>query len=93
MQALTAEHPWWGDRRIWASVRVVEQVAVNKKRVLRWLREHQLWVTPHSQLQAKRTPRRSTPRPTRPHEWGGLDRTKVLSEGCGGVSIVLVVAW
>jgi hypothetical protein len=92
MQALTAAHPVGGDRRIWASLRVVEQVAVNKKRVLRLLREHQLWVTPHSKLQAKRTPTRRTPRPPMPHEGWGRERTKVLIEGCGGGSLVLVLA-
>lgn len=91
MQALTAAHPFGGDRRIWAALRVVEPVAVNKKRVLRLLREHHLLVTPHSKLQAKRTPTRRTPRPPMPKEWWGRDRTKVLIEGFGGVSIVLVL--
>jgi hypothetical protein len=93
MPALTAAHPCGGDRRIWAALRVVEQVAVNKKRVRRWLRAHPLWVTPHAKLQAQRTPTRRNPRPPRPHEGWGLERTKVLIEGGGGVSLVWVLAW
>ena len=93
MHARTAAHPCGGARRLWAALRVVAQVAVNKKRVLRLLREPQLWVTPHSKLQATRTPTRRTPRPPRPHEGWGLERTTVLSEGFGGVSLVWVWAW
>jgi hypothetical protein len=35
IQALKAEHPFGGDRRIWAYLRFVEQLPVNKKRILR----------------------------------------------------------
>jgi putative transposase len=93
IQALKAGHPFWGYRRIWAYLRFVEQVPVNKKRVLRWLREHHLLVTPNSKLKAKRTPTRSKPRPTMPHEWWGIEMTKVLVEGFGWVYIVLVLDW
>ena len=93
MHALKAEHPFWGDRRIWASWRFVEQVPVHKKRILRLLREHHLWVMPHAKLKAKRTPTRSKPRPTKPHAWGGIDMTKVMVEGFGWRSIVVVLDW
>jgi hypothetical protein len=42
IQALKAEHPFWGDRRIWAYLRCVEQLPVNKKRIGRLMREHHL---------------------------------------------------
>lgn len=93
IQALKADHPFWGYRRIWAYLRFVEQVPVNKKRMLRLLREHHLLVTSNSKLRAKRTPPRSKPRPTRPNEWWGIDMTKVLVEGSGWVYIVLVLDW
>ena len=83
MHALKAEHPFGGDRRIWASWRVVEPVPVNQKRMLRWRRAHHLVVMPNSKLKAKRTPTRSTPRPTTPHAWWGIDMTKVMVEGVG----------
>jgi hypothetical protein len=45
MQALKADHPVWGDRRMWAYRRFVEHLAVNKKRLLRLMREPHLLVT------------------------------------------------
>jgi putative transposase len=69
IQALKAEHPFWGDRRIWAYLRCVEHQPINKKRVLRLMREHQLLVRSNRQLKAKRTPTRNQPKPTRPNEW------------------------
>jgi putative transposase len=93
LRALQAEHPCWGYRRIWAYWRDVEQRTVNKKRILRLMRAHQLLVTPNVRLQAKRTPTGSKPRPPQPNEWWGIDMTKVLVEGFGWVSIVIVLDW
>jgi hypothetical protein len=44
-------------------------LAVNKKRILRFMREHELLVSPNLQLKAKRTPTKSKPKPTKPNEW------------------------
>jgi putative transposase len=77
IQALKAEHLFWGYRRIWAYLRFVEQLPVNRKRVLRLMREHQLLVQSNLRLKAKRTPMGSKPKPTRPNEWWGIDMTKV----------------
>jgi len=93
MQALKAEHPFWGYRRLWAYLRFVEQLPVKKNPSLRLMREHHLLVRPNRQLQAKRTPTRNKPRPTRPHEWWGIDMTQVRGEGFGWVYIVLVLDW
>jgi putative transposase len=93
MQPRQAAPPLWGDRRIGAYWRVVEQPSVNQKRVRRVRREPQLLVPPHLRLNAQRTPTRSQPRPTTPNAWWGLDMTKVLVEGFGGVSSVVVLAW
>jgi putative transposase len=71
IQQLKAEHPFWGYRRIWAYLRFVEQRPVNKKRILRLMREHHLLVSPKVKLKAKRTPRGHKPRPTKPNEWWG----------------------
>jgi putative transposase len=46
IQALKAEHPFWGYRRIWAHLRFVEQLSVHKKRILRLMREHRSWCPP-----------------------------------------------
>ncbi len=93
IQALKAEHPFWGYRRIWAYLHFVEQLPINKKRVLRVMREHNLLVKPNRQLKATRTPSRSKPRPTTPQEWWGIDMTKVSVDGFGWVYIVLVLDW
>ena len=90
---MKAEHPFWGYRRIWAYLRFVEPLPVNKKRIWRLMREHHLLVPPNLQLKAKRTPSRDKPRPTKPNEWWGIDMTKVLVEGFGWVYIVVVLDW
>jgi putative transposase len=91
IQEIKAEHPFWGDRRLWAYWRDVAQVRVNKTRVLRLWQEHRLLVTATQRLKAKRTPMGRKPKPTKPHEWWGIEMTKVLVEGFGWVSIVLVL--
>jgi putative transposase len=93
IQALKAEHPFWGYRRIWAYLRFVEQLEVNKKRVLRLMREQHLLVAPNQKLKAKRTPTGSKPKPSRPNEWWGIDMTKVLVQGFGWMYIVVVLDW
>jgi len=37
---IKAEHPFWGYRRVWAYLRYIDGLIVNKKRVYRLLREH-----------------------------------------------------
>jgi putative transposase len=93
MRVRKAEHPFWGYRRSWADLRFVEQLPVHKKRMLRLMQEPHLLVTPQQRLNAKRTPMRSTPKPTRPHEWWGIDMTKVMVQDVGWVYIVVVLAW
>jgi putative transposase len=93
IRALKAAHPFWGYRRIWAYLRFVEQRPVNKKRVLRLMREHHLLVTPNLRLKATRTPTRNKPKPSRPNEWWGIDMTKVLVQGFGWIYIVVVLDW
>ena len=91
LQALRAEHPFWGYHRIWAYPRFVEQQPINKKCILRLMREHHLLVRPNRQLKAKWTPTRNNPKPTEPNEWWGIDMTKVMVEGWGWVYVVLVL--
>ena len=93
VRQLKAEHPFWGYRRIWAYLRFVEHLSVNKKRVLRLMREHHLLGPPHLRLKAKRTPTGSKPKPTKPDEWWGIDMTKVMVAGFGWIYIVVVLDW
>jgi putative transposase len=93
IQALKAEHPFWGYRRIWAHLRFVDGRLINKKHVLRLMRTQGLLVKPNVRLKATRTPPRSKPRPTAPRQWWGIDMTKVLAEPVGWVYVVLVLDW
>jgi hypothetical protein len=93
LQALNAEPPCWGYRRLWAYRRFVEPLPVHKTPLLRLMREHPLLVRPKRQLRAQRTPTRDTPRPTRPTAWWGSELTTVRVEGVGWGSIVLGLDW
>ena len=53
VQALKAEHPCWGDRRIWAYLRVVEPWPGHKNRVWRLMRERHLVVPPQPEAQGQ----------------------------------------
>lgn len=93
IRAIKAEHPFWGYRRVWASLKFRDGLDVNKKRVLRLMREAGLLVKPNAKLRASRTVSRPKPRPTAPNEWWGIDMTKVLAGGSGWVYIVIVLDW
>lgn len=80
IEALKAEHQFWGFRRVWAYLRFTEGVVVNRKRVLRLMQEHHWSVPTNVRLRAKRTPTRRKPKPHRPNQWWGIDMTKVLVE-------------
>lgn len=90
---IKADHPFWGYRRVWATLRFVHGLPVNKKRVERVMREAGLGVAPNGALRAKRTPTRSKPRPDRPNQWWGIDMTKVMVGGLGWLYIVIVLDW
>ena len=93
IQALKAAHPFWGYRRCWAQLRYVDGMPVNKKRVLRVMREAGVLVKPNLRLRATRMPMRSKPRATAPNQWWGIDMTKVLVESFGWVYVVVVLDW
>lgn len=93
IEAVKAEHPFWGYRRVWAHLRFTEELVVNRKRILRLMREQQLLVPANPRLRASRTPTRGKPKPHRPNQWWGIDMTKVLVEPEGWLYIVLVLDW
>ncbi len=47
---IKGEHPFWGYRRVWAYLRYIDGLLVNKKRVYRLMREHNLTVKPNPRL-------------------------------------------
>jgi len=92
IRELKSDHPFWGYRRVWAYLRYVDNMLVNKKRVYRLMREHNLTVKRNQKLKAKRTSRRPKPVPDRPDQWWGIDMTKVITQS-GWAYIVLVLDW
>ena len=93
IRQIKAEHPFWGYRRTWAHLKYVDNLDINKKRVLRLMQRHDLQVKPDKKLRATRTPTRSKPRPDRPNQWWGIDMTKVMVDGFGWMYIVVVLDW
>ena len=93
IKALKGEHPFWGYRRIWANLKYINGLEINKKRVLRLLQKHDLLVKPDRKVKAIRTPTRNKPRPHRPNQWWGIDMSKVMIQGFGWMYIVVVLDW
>jgi len=93
IRQIKAEHPFWGYRRTWAHLKYVNNLNINKKRVLRLMQRHDLQVKPDKKLKAVRTPTKSKPKPDRPNQWWGIDMTKVMVGGFGWMYIVVVLDW
>jgi len=92
IQALKADHPFWGYRRIWAHLTYVNHLEVNKKRVYRLMRIHGLIVTKNTRLRAKRTSSRPKPQAERPNQLLGIDMTKFKTAE-GWSYLVIVLDW
>jgi len=92
IKSIKAEHPFWGYRRVWAYLRYIDGLIVNKKRIYRLMRENRLTVKPNTRLIAKRVSERPKPRPDRPKQYWGIDMTKVTSK-TGWVYVVIVLDW
>jgi len=89
---LKAEHPFWGYRRVWATLRFTDKITITPKRVLRLMRLHQLLVTANTQNKASRTPTKQKPHATAPNQWWGIDMTKVMTQ-TGWSYVVIVLDW
>jgi transposase InsO family protein len=93
IRVIKADRPFWGYRRVWAYLRYVEEMEVNKKRIYRLMREHDLLAKPDMKLKAKRGSARPKPRPDRLNQWWGIDMTKVMVDGFGWIYVVIVLDW
>jgi putative transposase len=93
IKEIKLEHPFWGYRRMWAHLKYVDGLEINKKRVLRLMQKHDLLVKGNIKLKATRTPVRDKPRPDRPNQWWGIDMTKVMVNGFGWMYVVVVLDW
>ncbi len=74
IQVIKSDHPFWGYRRVWAFLRFVAGLPVNRKRVYRLLRENNLLVKAETRLLAKRVSHTRKPRPERANQWWGIER-------------------
>ncbi len=92
IRQIKSDHPFWGYRRVWAHLRFIDSLVINKKRIYRLMKEHHLTVKPNHKLKAKRSSGRSKPRPDRPNQWWGIDMTKVMTDS-GWAYIVIVLDW
>ena len=95
IEALKLDHPFWGYRRVWSYLKYRQGLTVNKKRILRLMRENNLLVSSNMRLKAKRGkyPYRSKPRATRSNQYWGIDMTKVMVESFGWLYLVIVLDW
>jgi transposase InsO family protein len=92
IKSIKADHPFWGYRRVWAYLRYIDGLIVNKKRIYRLMRENRLTVKPNNRLIAKRVSERPKPRADKPKQYWGIDMTKVVSK-TGWVYVVIVLDW
>ena len=92
IRKIKIDHPFWGYRRVWAHLKYIDGLVINRKRVYRLMKEHGLTVKPNQRLKAKRLSHRPKPRPDRPDQWWGIDMTKVMTDS-GWVYIVIVLDW
>lgn len=92
IRELKAEHPFWGYRRVWAYLKFVHRLLINRKRVFRLMKENDLLVKANEKLKARRSASTRKPKPERPNQWWGIDLTKVITEA-GWAYVVVVNDW
>jgi len=92
IQAVKAQHPFWGYRRVRAWLVHREKIWVNEKRVRRVMRENSLMAT-RTVHKAKRTSQRNKPRAERPRQYWGMDMTKFMVTSLGWVYLIIVLDW
>lgn len=95
IQSIKLDHPFWGYRRIWAYLKYRLNQTVNRKRIYRLMKEHNLLVVPNLKLKAKRDNQanRNKPCATRPNQFWGTDMTKLLLACFGWLYLVIVLDW
>lgn len=93
IEAIKADHPAWGYRRVWAYLKYREDLEINKKRVYRLLKENKLLAPQTSNNRAKRTPTRSKPKTDKPNKIWGTDMTKIMVDSWGWLYLHVVLDW
>jgi transposase InsO family protein len=95
IRPIKADHPFWGYRRIWSYLKYRMNITVNKKRIYRVMKEHNLLVLKNQRLKAVRNNKayRSKPKAMRPNQFWGTDMTKVMIPEFGWLYLVIVLDW
>ncbi len=95
IETIKSDHPFWGYRRVWAYLKYRQRQTINKKRIYRIMKEHNLLVKPNQRLRAKRDNQsyKSKPRATRLNQYWGIDMTKVMIPSFGWLYLVIVLDW
>jgi len=93
IKALKGDHPFWGYRRIWSYLKYRQGMVVNRKRIYRLMRVHDLLVTKDLRLKAKRGPLRPKPRAQHPNHIWGIDMTKIKIPTWGWFYLVVILDW
>ena len=92
---IKSEHPFWGYRRVWAYLKYRLDITINKKRIYRIMKEHNLLVKPNTRLKAIRSNQayKNKPRAALPNQYWGIDMTKVMIPGYGWQYLTIVKDW
>ena len=95
IESIKADHPFWGYRRVWAYLKYRQRQDINKKRIYRIMKEHNLLVKPNLRLRAKRDNQfnRSKPRVSRPNECWGYRHDKSNDSFLWWLYLVIVLDW
>ena len=93
IRTIKADHPFWGYRRVWAHLNYIDHISISQNRVHRLMKAHDLLVARNMKLKAIRKAHTRKPKPERPHQWWGIDMTKVMIEGYGWVYVTIVIDW
>ena len=93
IRRIKANHPAWGYRRVWAYLKYRQLLPVNRKRIYRLMKKHELLVQPNWRLKAKRTGHRSKLRAKRPNQVWGIDMTKIMVPSWGWMYLTVTLDW
>jgi len=95
IQAIKLNHPLWGYRRIWAYMRYRLNQTVNRKRIRRIMKEHNLLVSLNLRLKARRgnQSNKNRPKATRANQFWGTDMAKALIPSFGWLYLAIALDW
>lgn len=95
IELIKSEHPFWGYRRVWAYLKYRLNITINKKRIYRVMKEHNLLVKPNARLKAIRSNQsyKNKPRAAMPNQYWGIDMTKVMIIDYGWQYLTIVKDW